>query len=436
MRSRGFYSKIARPASRRTKCEAAHLPTHSTNWMFRVMVLALLAALVLVPMARAQGAGILEGQVVNGTEGGAEIGAGIPVNLYLFGGNLEEQILNTETDADGRFLFEGLDTSATLEYWVEADYQGVTYGTEDLLQFADGEATLEAIVTVYETTGDDSDVRLDLVHIFAESFGEVLRISETHLFGSTGDRAYIGEENAEGQPETVFIPLPADAVGFALGEGIPEERFLDVDGGLMDSEPVRPGTLMSEVRFSYHLLATGKPIPLERRFAYPVTNLTVLVAQPGLSLTSGQLQSMGSQLIQDRQYEVFSGQSLEPDIPVELVFTLVAGVGDSAGTGGMPGGQVPSSGSAGGSQSLLLWIGFALALVAVAGALVYAVTSRRPDDGQSAGGQAVSDPGPAFDPKTRELIARLADLEDAYEAGEVDEAAYVSQRMEIFRELG
>lgn len=429
MRSRGFYSRIARPASRCTRCEVTHLRRHSTNWMLGVMVLALLVALVLVPMAQAQDAGILEGQVVNGTEGGVEIGAGITVNLYVFGGSLEEQLMSTETDADGRFLFEGLDTSATLEYWIEADYQGVSYGTEDLVQFADGQTTLEATVIAYETTEDDGDVRLDLVHIFAESFGEVLRISETHLFGSTGDRAYVGEGSAEGQPETVFIPVPADAVGFALGEGIPEERFVDAGGGLIDSEPVRPGTLMSEVRFSYHLLATGKPISLERRFAYPVTNLTVLVAQPGLSLTSGQLQSMGSQLIQDRQYEVFSGQGLEPDTPVELVFTLVAGVGDSMGTGGMPGGETPSSGSAGGSQSLLLWIGFGLALVVVAVAVVYAVTSRNTTASRA------SDPGLTSNPKSRSLLADLADLEDAFEEGEVDEASYERQRAEIYAEL-
>jgi 5-hydroxyisourate hydrolase-like protein (transthyretin family) len=430
MRSRGFYSRNARPALRGTRCEATHLEWHSTNWMLLgVMVLALVAALVLVPLARAQDAGSLEGQVVNGTEGGAEIGAGVTVNLYVFGGNLEEQILSTETDDDGRFLFEGLDTSATLEYWVEATFQGVSYGTEDLLQFADGQTTLETTVIAHETTEDDSDVRLDLVHIFAESFGEVLRISETHLFGSTGDRTYIGEENAEGQPETVFIPLAADAVGFALGEGIPEERFVDADGGLRDSEPVRPGTLMSEVRFSYHLLATGKPITLERRFAYPVTNLTVLVAQPGLSLTSGQVQSMGSQLIQDRQYEVFSGQSLEPDALVELVFTPMAGVGDSTGTGGMPGGEIPSSGSAGGSQSLLLWIGFGLALVTVAGAVVYAATTR------STTASWTSDSGLASNPKARSLLADLADLEDAFEEGEVDEASYERQRAEIYAEL-
>ena len=428
MRSRGLHRNVAHPASRPSRCEVA-LFRRSPNWTLWVMVTALLLALILVPTVRAQDTGILEGQVVNGTEAGAEIEAGIPVNLYLFGANLKEQIQSTETDAEGRFAFDGLDTSAMLEYWVEANYRDVPFGTEDLLQFAEGETTLEATVTVYETTADDGDVRLDLVHIFAESFGEVLRISETHLFGSGGDRAYVGEENAEGQRETVFVPLPADAVGFALGEGIPEERFVAADGGLIDSEPVRPGTLMSEVRFSYHLMASSKPILLERRFAYPVTNLSLLVAQPGLSLASEQLQSMGSQLVQDRQYEIFSGENLDPDTPVKLEFTAVAGMEGSPATGGMPGGQVPSGRSAGGSQGPLLWIGVGLALAAVAGAVVYAVTSRRPSAGRASGAELTSNP------RARELLADLADLEDAFEGGEVDEAAYERQRAEIYAEL-
>jgi hypothetical protein len=394
--------------------------------MFRWMILALLVVLVLALPAQAQDAGVLEGQVVNGTEGGTEIGAGIPVNLYVFGGNLEEEILNAETDADGRFFFEGLDISATLEYWVEAIYQDVSYGSEDLLQFADGQAALEATLSVYETTEDDSDVRLDLVHIFAESFGEVLRISETHLFGSAGDRAYVGEENADGQRETVFVPLPAGAVGFALGEGIAEERFVAVDGGLMDSEPVRPGTLMSEVRFSYHLMATGKPISLERRFAYPVTNLTVLVAQPGLSLSSERLQVMGSQQIQDREYEVFSAQNLDSDTPVEFGFALVAG---ATGIEGMPADQGMGGGTTGGSQSLLLWMGFGLALATIAGAVVYAMASRRPTAGGASGPELTSSPD------ARRLLAKLADLEDAFEEGQVDKASYERQRAEIYEEL-
>jgi hypothetical protein len=427
----GLYDKVAYMASKNYKCQALHAQPGITAWTIRLTFVLLLMALVLASPVWAQDAGVIEGQVANGTQGGAEIGAGIVVNLHRFDASTDEQILSTETGADGRFRFEGLDMTSTLEYWVEAIYLDVAYGGADLLQFDEGQTTLETTVTVYETTEDDTGVQLDLVHIFAESFGEVLRISETQLFGSSEDRTYIGVENAEGQPETVFVPVPADAVGFALGEGIPEDRFTTVEGGLIDSEPVRPGTLMSEVRFSYHLMATSKPVVLERSFAYPVTNLTVLVAQPGLLLASEQLESMGTQLIQDRQYEIFSGQTIAPNVPVVFEFTPVETVGDSIETGGMPAGQGTSGGSAVGDQGLLLWFGVGLALVAVAGVVVYAATSRRP-----APRRVVSDPGPTFDPKARQMIARLADLEDAYEAGEVDEVTYVSRRMEIFKELG
>jgi heme exporter protein D len=431
MSNLGLYRKVAPMSSKNCQCQALPAQPGITPWIIRLMFVLLLMALVLASPVRAQDAGVLEGQVVNGTQGGSGIGAGIPVNLYLFDASTDEQILTTETDADGYFRFEGLDTTPALEYWVEAIYRGVAYGSADLLQFGEGQTTLETTVTVYETAEDDTGVRLDLVHIFAESFGEVLRISETHLFGSTEDRTYIGEQNAEGQAETVFIPVPANVVGFALGDGIAEDRFTTVNGGLIDSDPVRPGTLMSEVRFSYHLMATDNPIVFERSFAYPVTNLTVLVAQPGLLLTSEQLESMGTQLIQDRQYEIFTGQNIAPDAPVVFEFTSVETAEGSIETGGMPSDAAMSSGSAVGDQGLLLWFGVGLALVAVAGVVVYAVTSRRP-----ASRQVVSDPGPTYDPKARQMIARLADLEDEYEAGEIDEDMYVIKRMQIFKELG
>lgn len=431
MSNLGPHPKLAHAGSKNDKCGALYLLPGTATWAIRLMLVLLLSAFAFAAPVRAQEPGVVEGQVINGTQGGADVGAGIAVNLHIFDASLEEQVLSTETEADGRFRFDGLDTAPALEYWVEAIYLDVAYGSEDLLQFADGQTALEATVTVYETTEDDTGVQLDLVHIFAESFGEVLRISETHLFGSTQDRTYIGVENADGLRETVFVPVPADAVGFALGEGFAEDRFTTVDGGLIDSEPVRPGNLMSEVRFSYHLMASTSSIVLERSFAYPVDSLTVLVAQPGLLLASEQLESMGTQLIQDRQYEIFTGQSMDPSVPVVFEFTQVASAGDDLDTGGTASGQVSSGGTAPGSQSLLLWFGIGLALLAVAGVVVYAATARRPT---SQG--VVSDPGPTFDPKARETIARLADLEDAYEAGELDEETYVSKRMEIFREMG
>ncbi|MFN2220554.1 MAG: hypothetical protein ACK2UA_18235, partial [Anaerolineae bacterium] len=153
--------------------------------------------------------------------------------------------------------------------------------------------------------------------------------------------------------------------------------------------------------------------------------------QPGLLLASEQLESMGTQLIQDRQYEIFSGQTIAPNAPVAFEFTPIETVEGSIETGGMTAAQGTSGESAVGDQFLLLRFGVVLALVAIAGVFVYAATVRRP-----AARRVVSDPGPTFDPKTRQMIASLADLEDAYEAGEVDEVTYVSRRMEIFKELG
>jgi hypothetical protein len=114
---------------------------------------------------------------------------------------------------------------------------------------------------------------------------------------------------------------------------------------------------------------------------------------------------------------------------LEMEFTPVEGMGGSPGTGGMPAGQVPSGDAAGGSQGSLLWLGVGLALVAVAGAVVYAVTTRRTTAGRG------SDAGLTSDARARSLLAELADLEDAFEAGEVDESYYERHRAEIYAEL-
>jgi hypothetical protein len=429
MRDRDVRAKNVIEPPVRCRCQAVDAQSGFGSWLMRLVVAALLLAMALAIPVHAQDSGVFEGQVVNGTEGGEEIGAGIAVNLYRFSGSVEEDVLSTETDSEGRFRFEGLDTSPDLQYWAEAIYLDVSYGSEDLLQFAEGQTTLDTAITVYETTQDDSGVQLDLVHIFAESFGQVLRISETHLFGSTADRTYVGQEDAEGQLETVLVPIPADSVGFALGEGIAEDRFVSVSEGLVDTDPVRPGTLMSEVRFSYHLAVGTDPITLERPFAYPVASLAVLVAQPGLALSSPQLQSMGTQMIQDRQYEVFSGQGLGPGMPLELEFTSAADEGSGLDSSGMPTGQVSSSGTAVGSQSVLLWLGVVLAAASVAGVFVYTATTGRPSASRPAG------PRLSANPKAKRLLHQLADLEDSLEAGEVDEVAYERQRAEITAEL-
>lgn len=412
-----------------------------TNRWLSLVVLGVAMLLALVVTARAQSSGVFEGQVVNGTAGGPEVGAGITVTLSVLQGVAEIDSLEATTDAQGRFRFEGLDTDAELDYWPEAFYLGVSYSSLEPYRFAGDQTALQGTVTVYETTDDDSTVTLDSVHMIAESFGEVLRISEIHLFGNTGDRTFAGragDADAE-RLTTVHIPLPPETVGLAFEQDTAVDRFVEVEGGLVDTEPVPPGKETAMVFFSYHLLVGGEEVPLERSFAYPVGTLNVLVAQPGLTLRSDQLQARGVELFQGQQYELYTIQGLAAETPLTLELLPVAG---ASGGEGMPttpaGGEQNATGApTRGNQALLRWFGFGLAVLAVIGALVYPAVSRQPATPAETGPSPRLRPGQALatNPEAQQLLAELADLEAGFEAGQVDGAAYEQQRAEKYEAL-
>ena len=400
------------------------------RWRAAVLAVALLLGMSLMVTAQAQEEGVLQGQVVNGTAGAPEVGEGVPVLLHMYEGDSETSVLETMTGADGLFRFDGLNTDPNLEYWPEASYLDVQYTVSAPLQFEDGQSSLTATLPVYETTNDDSTISVSSVHSIAESFGEVLRITEIHLLSNSGDRTYVGGSDEEHPGTTIFVPLPATALGLAFGGETTDGRFVEVEGGLRDTAPVPPGSETSIIFFSYHLMVTADTIPLERRFEYPVASLNLLVAQPGLTVTSAQLESMGAQLFQGQQYELFVAENLAAGTPLRLEFIQQGGASAGAATGGMsPSGEQEAAGSTRGNQRVLLWIGVGLAGLAIVGAMVYSATGASPTTIHRARQSVISDP------RAQRMLSELADLEEALEAGQVDEATYESRRTEVYGEL-
>jgi hypothetical protein len=399
-----------------------HLQRRSASIVFGLALV-----LVLSIPATAQNTGIIEGRVSNGTAGAAAVAAGLPVTLYAVQGGTEVRTLETTTDANGRFRFENLDVDPSLEFWPEVVYRDVTYRSDEPYQFDGEETTLTAPITVFETTDDDSDVAVDSVHFIAESFGQVLRISEIHLYGNRGDRTYVGQNGEDGAPNTLYIPLPENATGIAFEQEGAAERYLEVEGGIMDTEPVPPGQETSLAFFSYHLVVMGDTVPLVRAFAYPLTHLNVLVAQPGLMLNSDQLRLQGPESFQGRSYDLYTIDDLSAGDALSMEFVAVGmpavapGVEQGAATGSQPA-AVPSTQ---GTQELLRWFGLGLAALAVVGVVVYATSSNRLPPASTAR------PKLSADPESRRLLAKLADLEDAFERGNVDQASYERQKSEL-----
>ena len=132
----------------------------------------------------------------------------------------------------------------------------------------------------------------------------------------------------------MFIPLPEGAVGLAFSEEDPAGRYLEVDGGVWDTEPVTPGQDTSLVFLSYHVMVTDGTFSIGRTFAYPVSAFNILVTQPGLSVQSERLVAQGSQSFQGKDYEFYVTEDLPAGEELSLAFT----VDQTAATGsGMPG---------------------------------------------------------------------------------------------------
>jgi hypothetical protein len=90
---------------------------------------------------------------------------------------------------------------------------------------------------------------------------------------------------------------------------------------------------------------------------------------------------------------------------------------------------MPSVRAVKGNQALLRWFGFGLAGLAVIGLVVYVVTTGRPVSATASGS------GLPSRPEARRLLADLADLDEAFEAGNLDEAAYERQRAARYEAL-
>ena len=84
------------------------------------------------------------------------------------------------------------------------------------------------------------------------------------------------------------------------------------------------------------------------------------------------------------------------------------------------------------NQGLLRGLGFGLAGLAVLGAVLYPLLTarRRPPAAALPAAAAL-----AANPQARPLLAELASLEEAFEAGQVDEEIYQQQRAEKWEAL-
>lgn len=254
-----------------------------------------------------------------------------------------------------------------------------------------------------------SDIVVTQLHIFITKSAGGLGIGEYYLLSNTGEQTYEGVEDPQtGERVTARFALPEGAQGLRFdGPGL-GERFVEVEEGFADTEPIPPGTATVGVLFTYEM-PYREGMQVARAFAVPVMSVVLVIAEEGLALAGDGVTSAG---VLDTQMGPALSYTAGPLAAGEsLVFSVITGM-ESA-----PAAPVTSTPA----RNTVREAAIGLLALAVAVSVVYLLW-RLPGPG----------PIPGRARRGVEIIARL---DSDFEAGRVTESKYRRDRAMYKRQL-
>ncbi len=360
--------------------------------------------------------GVLSGQVINATTG--EPVGELEVTLRGFQENAEVLTLSTVADSQGRYTFEKLPTEHTTFYVVEATYKDIAYNSDEPGVFTPNSTETTLDLNIYDTTTNPEAVNVGQLHYIVNFTPNTANMVQIFILNNTGNRAYIGQNG-----QTFTFNLPGNAAGIEFQEEFPGSRFMATESGYTDTAPVPPHT-ETIIAVQYTLPVDDDTLTIEMPVTSDINAVSVMLADQGAELSSGQLQFMDSRSMQGQTFDIYGGANLNAGDTLSFRLNNLDDLDFSSVLGVPPGASLPDSQPI--DQNLLLWgmIGLGGLALVLAG-VVYPITRPRvaatPDD----------------DPETQrqKLLLMLARLDETFEAGEMDEVVYRQARARAKTEL-
>ena len=379
-------------------------------------------------------AATVTGTVLNETTG-EPLGAGIPVELSAFTADFQPSTTMTTTlDEDGTFSFDLAMVPADQVYVATVEYNEISFGS-DFGQIDRETPVLELPVEVYEQTTDPAAVRVGQLHLILEFTEDQVQVSELYQFNHDAPSVFVGKtgDPSEG---TVRLSLPEEAstpsfnrTFGSMDSFFPAENVIPTGDGWADTVPLRPGQGTLSLLVSYALpYESGTEIA--HPVHYDVGNVNLVLTTPGVALADeeeSQWTSQGQRAMGDGSFLNYTRGAVPAGESVS--FTLEGEPRPQ--TGGSTNGAAAAP-----NESTQLLIGGGVLLLAVAvGIYLVRLWQGQPTPepvAAGAGPQSAPAPPPAESADRREeLLRAIAQLDDAYEAGEVDEEEYGRRRQEL-----
>lgn len=361
--------------------------------------------------------------VVRNETTGELLAEGTPVVLNTFTADFApSDTLTTTLDATGQYGFSLSMAPPDLIYVATVDYEGLNYGSN--FGRADREEpVLDLPITVYDQTSDAGGVRIGQLHIILE-FGEgTVTVNELYQFSQDGNAVFVGEDGdvASGTVE-ITLPEGASTPSFSRTFGsmdsfFPVENMVETERGWADTVPVRPGESTVSLLASYTLPYDGEAA-IAHPVYYDVTRTNVVIAATGVTLsgdggwTEEAGGAMGGAFASYARTDVPAGETISFTLEGDAEPLVMPG-SDSAAAATAPVARDRTT-------ELVIGAGVLLLTVAVGAVFIRSWRQNQVEDVVYDGGVESLD--------RDALLEEIAALDDAYEAGEVDEATYRQER--------
>ncbi len=374
-------------------------------------------------------AGTIFGIVSNGTTG--EKMSEAEVSLRAFTPEFEETLtLTTTADINGNFRFDVTEAPPDWIYIAGSSFEGLNFSS-GANQLDRANPVLEMPITVYGQTSDPTGISVAQIHIVFEFTEDRVQVNQLYIVNNAHDAVFVGTtgDPAQGVVE-VAVPEGAESLMFQRSFGsmdsfLPANDFVQTDRGWADPLPLRPGEGALTLLVRYELPYTSG-MTIAHPIFYETATSTIILPDVGVSVTNNPWVEQPPQSFgQGETFLNYSG----PGVPAGETITVVLEgrprvVTDATGTAVATRDQTTE----------LVIGGAALLLAAVGGAFLWRAWQKRTGD-EAEWEEAAAEATPADPAEADNLLKAIADLDESFEAGGIDETTYQARRAELKQRL-
>ena len=246
---------------------------------------------------------VVEGQLSNATAEGASV-SDVTVVLHRESAVAHDD-LETTTDDQGRFRFDGITFDPDTGYGVMVTYQGALYGVD--LDLSEGSPPPVSL-TVYDAVDSDDVLSVSLASVLfagADQPTQTVSVLEIVQLVNRTDGTYVPGPDPDA---LLHFSLPLEARAVRVETALPGDEVVQDSEGFTLQTSVPPGE--HEVLFAYDVPYTGDSFLFTKAFRYGAEHLRVLAPGEVVTVSGPQMSGPDTVTIGERQYQLLEANDV------------------------------------------------------------------------------------------------------------------------------